>query len=256
MSTRAQSAMRGTAKAKLVLVRLARVECLLPALEHAWKVFGMHDLRPARLDQLGEGAGEVVERALIHIVQLAARERGPDLVGLRLGEKAIPLLALASQLGELLLLEQLGLAAKLRVLLVQLDEDGDLGAQDLRAERLEDVVDRAGRIAPEDLLLVLRDGRDEDDRNVLRPFALLDQRSGLEAVEIRHLDVEQDDRDVVLQELAEGVHTGVGIKKVLVERLEDPLEGEEVLGAIVDEEDVRHQAPVVSRTCAGSTQSP
>src|SRR6266508_2247454 len=243
MSTRAQSAMRGTAKAKLVLVRLARVECLLPALEHAWKVFGMHDLRPARLDQLGEGAGEVVERALIHIVQLAARERGPDLVGLRLGEKAIPLLALASQLGELLLL-------------VQLDEDGDLGAQDLRAERLEDVVDRAGRIAPEDLLLVLRDGRDEDDRNVLRPFALLDQRSGLEAVELRHLDVEQDDRDVVLQELAEGVHTGVGIKKVLVERLEDPLEGEEVLGAIVDEEDVRHQAPVVSRTCAGSTQSP
>src|SRR6266511_2174511 len=114
----------GPAKAKLVLVRLARVKCLLPALEHAWKVFGMHDLRPASLDQLGEGAGEVVERALIHIVQLAVRERGPDLVGLRLGEKAIPLLALASQLGELLLLEQLGLAAKLRVLLVQLDEDG------------------------------------------------------------------------------------------------------------------------------------
>jgi hypothetical protein len=53
------------------------------------------------------------------------------------------------------------------------------------------------------VLFVLGDRGDEDDRDVLRALALLDQLRRLEAVEQRHLDVEQDDRDVVEQQLAE-----------------------------------------------------
>jgi hypothetical protein len=82
---------------------------------------------------------------------------------------------------------------------VQLDEDRNLRAEHLRAEGLEDVVDGAGRIAAEYVLLVFRNRRDEDNRDVPRALALLDQPRCLEAVEHRHLDVEQDHRHVMPQ---------------------------------------------------------
>jgi hypothetical protein len=168
--------------------------------------------------------------------------RRPDLVRLRFGEESVALLALAAKLGELLLLELLRLTPKLLRLLMQLDEDRDLRAQDFRIERLEDVVDGAGGVAAEDLLLVLRDRGDEDDGHVLRPLALLDQRGGLEAVELGHLDVQQDDRDVVVQKLAQRVLARVGVEEVLAEWIQDALEREQVLRPVVDEQDVRHQA--------------
>ena len=212
----------------------------------------MHHVGPPLFDELGKGGVEVVECPLVHIVQLAVGESRPDLIRLRLGEEAVALLALAPELGQLLLLQQLGLSPKLCILVVQLDEDGDLRAQDLGTERFEDIVDGARRIAPEDLFFVLGDRRDEDDRNVTRPLTLLDQRGGLEAVELRHLDVEQDDRDVVLQEGAEGVLAGVGVEEVLAERIEDSLQREQVLGPVVDEEDVRHYASLPRGTGAGA----
>src|SRR5262249_9480162 len=219
------------AEAQLVLVRLPRRERGLPAVEHPAEILRMYDLRPALLDELGERGRDVVEAALVDVVELAARQRGPDLLGLDLGKEAVPLLALAPQLRELLLFELLGLPPQLLVLLVQLDEDGDLRAEDVGVERLEDVVDRAGGGAAEDLLLVLRDRGEEDDGNVPRALALLDEPRGLEAVELRHLDVEQDHRHVVAEELPQRVLAGARIQKRLAERLENSLEREEILGA-------------------------
>ena len=121
----------------------------------------------------------------------------PDDLRHRVGELAVPLGARAAELGELLRGELLGLLADLPVLLPQLDEDRDLRAQDLRVERLEDVVDRADLVAAEDVLLLLRERRQEDDRDRARPLALLDHLGRLEPVHARHLDVEQDDREVV-----------------------------------------------------------
>ena len=201
----------------------------------------MDALHPARLDELRERQVEVVDRSLVDVVELAVRLRRPDLVGLRLGEEAVPLFAFAPELRELLFLQLLGLAAELLVLLVQLDEDGDLRAQHGRVERLEDVVDGAGGITAEDLLLVLRDRGDEDDRNVARTLAPLDQCGGLEPVEPWHLHVEQDHRDVVAEELAQRVLAGLRVEERLAQRLEDRLEREQVLGPVVDEKDVRHQ---------------
>ena len=126
-----------------------------------------------------------------------------------------------------------------RVLLVQVDEDRDLRAQHVRVERLEQVVDRADRVAAEDLLALLVDGRQEDDRDVLGALALLDELGGLEPVQARHLDVEQDRREVLVEQPAQRLLAGGRAHRVEPERLEHRLEREQVLGLVVDEQDTR-----------------
>src|SRR5205807_6542149 len=114
-------------------------------------------------------------------------------------------------------------AAQLLVLLVQLDEYRHLRAEDLGVEGLEDVVDRPGGVPAENLLLVLGDRGDEDDRYVPGAFAPLDQRRRAEAVEPWHLHVEQEHRDLVPQQLPQSVLAGMRVDEVLAERLEDGL---------------------------------
>ena len=73
----------------------------------------MDDRRPAVAHDVGELDLEVVEHALVDVVELALWRRRPDLVGLRLGEEPVALLALAPQLRELLLLQELRLTLEL-----------------------------------------------------------------------------------------------------------------------------------------------
>src|SRR3954447_24011702 len=181
----------------------------------------MYPVDPAGFDELGERQLEVIECALVDVVELAVWERGPDLVGLCLREEPVPLFALKAKLRELLVFQEVRLALQLFVLRVQLDEDGNLRAQDVRVERLEDVVDGARLVPAENMLVVLRDRRHEDDRDVPRSLALLDQRRGFEAVHDRHLNVEQDYRGVLVQQLAQSVFAGMGREELLPERLED-----------------------------------
>ena len=217
---------RRASETELVFVRVPGVERLLPELHCACEILGMSDVGPTRRDELRERRIEVVERPLVDVVELTVRHRGPDLVGLSLRQEAVALLALAAELGELLLLQLFRLLPELLRLLVQLDEHGNLGAQHFGTERLEDVVDRARGVAAEDVLVVLGDRGDEDDRDVPRALALLDQHRRLETVEHGHLDVEEDDRDFVLQQPAERLLAGVGIEQVLPEGLEDRLQRE------------------------------
>jgi serine acetyltransferase len=134
---------------------------------------------------------------------------------------------------------QVGHDAQLPLLQVQVDEDGDLRPQHPGIERLGDVVDGARRVPAEGKLGV-RPGRgQEDDRHVLRAALLLDLRGGLEAVHARHDDVKQDDREVVRERRLDGGLTGPGEDQFLVERRQDRLEREQVLGAVIDEQDLR-----------------
>ena len=119
------------------------------------------------VDGLGVRAG-----ALLAFEQRQALRFDPlpfvDLVaerGVRLGELAGPG---ADAVLQLLVRQQqrLRLALERFALLVQLDEDRDLGLQDLRAERLEDVVDGADRIAAEDLRVAAVVRGQEDDRRL------------------------------------------------------------------------------------------
>ena len=112
-------------------------------------------------------------------------------------ENQLVLLAEPRQLVRLLL-ERLALAE-------QLHEDVDLGAEDVRVERLEDVVDGAELVAAEDIRLAARQRGEEDDRRVAGAVALADQAGGLEAVEVGHLHVEQHDREVRVQQMTEGL---------------------------------------------------
>ena len=61
---------------------------------------------------------------------------------------------------------ELGLARELGGAAAQLDEHGDLGAQHLGHDRLEQEVDRAELVAAQDALLILAIRGDEDDRRV------------------------------------------------------------------------------------------
>ena len=83
-------------------------------------------------------------------------------------------------------------------LLIEIDKHADLGAQHVRFDRRGNEVDGAKRIALGHLHFVV-ERRDEDDRRVLGPLALANQRGRLEAVHLRHVDVEQDDGEVVFQ---------------------------------------------------------
>ena len=163
--------------------------------------------------------------------------RADDLAEARLGLHELAHVAqlelLPLDVAQLLLL--LGDAPLLEI---QVDEHLHLGAQDRRLERLEHVVDRANRIPLKDVLVVLADRGEEDDRDVLRALAGLDRLRRLEAVDARHLHVEKDDGEILIEQAAKRIGAGRRPHETLSERLENGLEREKILPAVVDEEDV------------------
>ena len=122
--------------------------------------------------------------------------------------------------------------------LVQRQEDADLGPQHLGVVGLEQVVHRAGGVALVDVRRLGRDRRHEDDRDLPRAVARLDQPRGLEPVEPRHLHVEQDHRVVVLQQRLERLLARRRRRHAAVQRREHRLHRNEVVVAIVDEQDL------------------
>jgi hypothetical protein len=210
---------------------------LLTARDRLGQIVRMGEARPrGRIDITVRHTG-VLEPAPVVVRRIARTVGGPDDLRHCVGELPVALGARAAELGELLFGEQLGLLMDLLVLLPELDEDRNLGAQDLRVERFEHVVDRADLVAAEDVPLLFRECGQEDDRDEARPLALLDHLGDLEAVEVGHLDVEQDHREVVsVQQAAERLCAGARADELVPERLEDRLQREEVLGPIVDEE--------------------
>ena len=73
---------------------------------------------------------------------------------------------------------------------------------------------------------------------MLRALALLDQRCQLEPVDLRHQDIEKDAGEVVEQQLFQRSDAGGDRNEPVPERLEDRLEREQVLLAVVDEQEV------------------
>ena len=240
----------GCAKAVLDLEGVSAPQRLAAPCDGHRQVVGMHDRMPG----VGTGLGRprVLEPAPVEVRRFAVDVRGPDDLRHRVGELAVALFASLPECRELLRVQLLRLLLELHVLLPQLDEDRHLRAQDARVDWLEDVVDGARRIAAIEVLLLLREGRDEDDGNVLRPLAALDQLRELVPVEIRHLDVEQDAGEILEQQLLERRGPRRDGDEAVPERLEYRLEREEILLVVVDEQDVRaggaHESP--------STQSP
>ena len=130
------------------------------------------------------------------------------------------------------LLELAGLAE-------ELGEYPDLGAQHLGHDRHRDIVHGAHLVAAQPVDIGQMDGRDEDDRRLLEARMLPDHGRQLEAVELRHADVDQQDRDVRLQERMPSASLAEdALIRFLAELLQDHLVGEELGRLIVDQQDV------------------
>ena len=209
-------------------------------------ILGMeHDLPAVLAQDVVREAGEL-EGAPVAVGEVAFGVGHPHDLRHRLGQFLVALFAEALLLGHradplalLVLAQDLALAPELLVLAVEIDEDRDLQAQDVRTEGLRDVVDGADVVAAKDLLLLLVRGGQEDDGGVPRPLALLDRARGLEAVEPRHHDVEEDHRELLVEQVPERLLARLRAHEVLPQRLQDRLEGEQVLGPVIDQQDVR-----------------
>src|SRR3546814_1483713 len=91
----------------------------------------------------------------------------------------------SSDLGVEQLLLRLGLAPYLARHREEVDEHRDLGLEDHGLDWLEHIVDRAHRIAADQMLGFLVDGREEDDWDALRLLAVADDLGGFVAVHSR-----------------------------------------------------------------------
>ena len=100
---------------------------------------------------------------------------------------------------------------------MQVDEHPDLRPQHLGHDRLEQEVHRPDLVAPEHCHVGAFVGGQEDDRRVPRAVALPDQVGDLEAVHARHLDVHQDQREVVVEQPAQRLDAGARPDEVLAQ---------------------------------------
>ena len=158
---------------------------------------------------------------------LSGRQRGVD----REGGLGQPL-----ELGGPML-QGLGLRLDLRRLLEELDEDRDLRLQDVGIDGRENVVDGAQGVSAGGVGVV-RIRSDEDDRRVLGALSLPDQRRRLEPVHSGHVHVEQDHRELFLQEKAQGFPPRGRRQDVLVQVGQDGRERHQFAGVVVDRENV------------------
>ena len=136
-------------------------------------------------------------------------------------------------------------------LAVELGEHLDLGAQHFGHHGHGHVVDRAHLVAAQPVDIADLDRGDEDHRRLLEARMLADHGRKLEAVELGHADVDQDDRDLVLEQVFKRLAARGGDDEVLAELLQDHLIGEQLGRLIVHEEDVdflmlHHLVPPIS----------
>ncbi len=81
-------------------------------------------------------------------------------------------------------------------------------------------------------------GGNENDRRQGGFFALANIRGRLVAVHVRHVDVEEDHREVMLQDELQRVGARPGGDDVFVELFQDRAQNQEVLGKIVYDQNV------------------
>ena len=81
-------------------------------------------------------------------------------------------------------------------------------------------------------------GGEKDDRRVGGAPALANKRRGLEAVHVRHVDVEENDGKVLVQQAPQGFAAGLGRDDVLPELLEHDFHGQKFFRQVVDNQNV------------------
>ena len=166
----------------------------------------MRHAKDVEAGQRGRGSGKQLllnTSSRVHL-ELAAL-RLPALLRLRELALVLALLEVA---------KLLRLALDLLRLLEQVHEHGDLRAQHLRLDGLEQVIDGADRIALEHVRLAHAGSRQENDRGVTGPVAFADQGRRLESVHAGHEHVHQDEREIVPEQTAQRLGTRMGLDQI------------------------------------------
>jgi hypothetical protein len=130
------------------------------------------------------------------------------------------------------------LAADLLGALLQLDEDGDLRAQDQGIDGLEHEVHRPGGVAAHEVRRFLVHRRQEDDRHMARLLAAPDEPGGLISVQAGHEHVQQYDGKVLPQQVAQGLFAGVGADHGLAQLSQHGLKREQIGPVVVNRQDL------------------
>jgi len=141
-----------------------------------------------------------------------------------------------------------GLELQLERALLQLDEHARLGAQHLGPHRFHHEIECAELVALEDLVVLPGQAGDEDDRRGAVARARANQARGLEAVHAGHRDVEDDQREVLLEQSRERLDAGACEHQLAAERRECSFDGDQVRVVVVDDQDVPavgHQRPTL-----------
>ena len=131
------------------------------------------------------------------------RQRGQKLILAPVG--------LLQRLG--LRLQRVALGGDLLALAIEFEKHVGLAAQNIGFDRLVDEIDRAGLIAAETALRVGVAGGDENDRNMAGALVAAHQLGQFEAVQARHLHVDQRQRDVVLQQKLKRLVAGARLQQ-------------------------------------------
>jgi hypothetical protein len=212
---------------------------------HGLAVLGLHDLQDRPGHQLLVGIAQDLAPAGVDLLEQAVETQDPEHVR---GQGEEPVEAVGRgrghDLGQALLepvllplAPLLGLPPHARRVLVAVDEDPDLGAQDLRVDGRADVVHGPQRVAAGHVALLVVGG-EEDDGCGLGALPLADEGGRLEAVHARHVHVEQDHREILVQDVLQGLLAGLGLDQVLAQLGQDRLQHDELVGPVVDQEDV------------------
>src|SRR5882757_9891826 len=111
-------------------------------------------------------------------------------------------------------------------LAIQLGENLDLGAQHLRNDRYRNVVDCAHLVTAQPVNVADLDGGNKYHSRLLEARMLADHASKFETVQFRHADIDQNNRNLVLEEIFESLAAGGGHHEILAELLENDFIGE------------------------------
>src|SRR5215831_21264080 len=88
-------------------------------------------------------------------------------------------------------------------LFVQLNQDRNFAAQNFRDDRSENVIHGAKRVTLGYVIVGSVYAGDEDYRGMFGVGAFANQRSGLEAIHAGHGNIHQNDREILLQQIAQ-----------------------------------------------------
>ena len=182
------------------------------------------DLREA--DQIGEQNGRLLDPVGDH--DLAVVQSGDDLPGQDVAQQCLVFLALE--------LDPLQVAALALAPALALQAGADPGAQQDRVERLGQVV-LGARLDAADHAVGLLQARDHDHRDGVQALVRLEPLEHLEAVEIGHHQIEQDQVELLEREKLERAPAGLGAGHLVAVARQAAKQQVAVAGVVVDHQD-------------------